>query len=256
MPSDIPVVVLGGGAVGKSCITIQYINGHFVDRYDATIEDVYRKSVEVDGQSSVLTIVDTAGQEGYETMREQYMKTGQVFVLVYSITDSESLTQLRTIYATLRRTKGTKVACIVVGNKVDLDAQRAVQRDEGAAFARSANCPFMEISAKDRLAVEEVFTTLVRGIRAEKGGGPSGMEPSNPAGGAGADSGANWRYSGAAGAGGSSAQPSGGNHAGPGSANPGGNSSQQTSSASHEDKNSGKEKKPEKKKRRGICIML
>jgi GTPase KRas protein len=253
MPSDIPVVVLGGGAVGKSCITIQYINGHFVDRYDATIEDVYRKSVEVDGQSSVLTIVDTAGQEGYETMREQYMKTGQGFVLVYSITDSESLTQLRTIYATLRRTKGTKVACIVVGNKVDLDAQRAVQRDEGAAFARSANCPFMEISAKDRLAVEEVFTTLVRGIRAEKGGS-SGMEPSNPAGGVGGDGGANGRYSGGAAAGGNSAQPSGGN-TDKGSANSAGSASQQSSASSND--NSGRDKKPEvKKKRRRMCTML
>ena len=186
MPSDIPVVILGGGAVGKSCIAIQYIQGHFVDRYDATIEDVYRKSVEVDGQTSVLTIVDTAGQEGFGTMREQYMKTGVGFVLVYSITDSESLTSLRGIYAALRRTKGSNVACIVVGNKVDLDAQRAVQRDEGASFAKSANCPFMEISAKDRLAVEEVFTTLVRGIRNEKGSHvPQIANPSAPIGGGG-----------------------------------------------------------------------
>ena len=169
---DIPIVVLGGGAVGKSCLTIQYIQGHFVEKYDATIEDVYRKPVDIDGVSSVLTIVDTAGQEAFSTMREQYMKTGQGFVLVYSITDVESFQQLKKIYAQLRRTKGegAPISCIVVGNKLDLSAQRGVSTDEGQVFARQTGCQFMEVSAKDRLHVEEVFTTLVRTIRSDKAG--------------------------------------------------------------------------------------
>lgn len=181
---DIPVVVLGGGAVGKSCLTIQYIQGHFVDRYDATIEDVYRKPVEIDGSNSVLTIVDTAGQDAFGTMREQYMKTGQGFVLVYSITDTDSFQQLKKIYAQLRRTKGegSSIPCIVVANKLDLDAQRAVQREEGINFARQANCEFIEVSAKNRLEVEEVFTRLVRAIRVRAQGGQA-LGASNGAGG-------------------------------------------------------------------------
>lgn len=173
---DIPVVVLGGGAVGKSCLTIQYIQGHFVDRYDATIEDVYRKPVEIDGVNSVLTIVDTAGQDAFGTMREQYMKSGQGFVLVYSITDTDSFQQLKKVYAQLRRTKGdaSSIPCIVVANKLDLDAQRAVQREEGINFARQANCEFIEVSAKNRLEVEEVFTRLVRAIRNKAQGGSGG----------------------------------------------------------------------------------
>ena len=163
---EIHIVVLGAGAVGKSCMTIQFIQGHFVDKYDATIEDVYRKPVEVDGSNYVLTIVDTAGQEAFSSMRETYMKSGQAFVLVYSITDTESFQQLKRLYTQLRRSRGdgAQMACIVVGNKSDLSGQRAVAIDEGEMFARQVNCPFKEVSAKNRLEVEDVFTTLVRSV--------------------------------------------------------------------------------------------
>lgn len=171
---EIPIVVLGAGAVGKSCLTIQFIQGHFVDHYDSTIEDVYRKPVEVDGTHYVLTIVDTAGQESFSAMRETYMKTGQAFILVYSITDSESFQQLKRVYMQLKRTRGesSNITCILVGNKCDLGNLRAVASSEGEMFARQVNCPFKEVSAKNRLEVEDVFTTLVRSI-ARSGSDPA-----------------------------------------------------------------------------------
>ena len=176
MGKDLPIVVLGGGAVGKSCITIQYIQGHFVKSYDATIEDIYRKRVNIDGRQEVLMIVDTAGQEAFGTMREQYMKSGLGFVLVYSITDAESFLQLKTIYAHLRRTKGegAVLPCIVVGNKTDLANQRSVSQEEGQTFANQVNCPFVEVSAMNRGQVEDLFATLVRSIHNIQEGGSGG----------------------------------------------------------------------------------
>jgi small GTP-binding protein len=49
--------------VGKSALTIQLIQNHFVDEYDPTIEDSYRKQVVIDGETCLLDILDTAGQE-------------------------------------------------------------------------------------------------------------------------------------------------------------------------------------------------
>jgi len=50
------LVVVGGGGVGKSCLTIQLIQSHFVDEYDPTIEDSYRKlSLILSAKSDVLT---------------------------------------------------------------------------------------------------------------------------------------------------------------------------------------------------------
>jgi len=56
-----------------------------VDRYDPTIEDSYRKQVEVDGHQCMLEILDTAGTEQFTAMRDLYMKNGQGFILVFSI---------------------------------------------------------------------------------------------------------------------------------------------------------------------------
>merc|ERR1719355_454014 len=93
------IVVVGAGGVGKSALTVRFIQGNFVEKYDPTIEDSYRKLVEVDGTACMLDIMDTAGQEEYSALRDQYMKTGQGFVLGYSITTNtsfEAASKLRT----------------------------------------------------------------------------------------------------------------------------------------------------------------
>lgn len=177
---DIPIVVLGGGGVGKSCLTIQYIQGHFVDLYDATIEDVYRKTINLDNVPAVLTVVDTAGQDAFGAMRDQYLKKGQGFVLVYSITDAESFHHIRRVYASLQRVRmGKPTPCVLVGNKKDQEAYRAVSHDAGAQLAAEIAAPFLEITAKDHSMCEDVFERLVRTIRS--GGGGSGAPAASSA---------------------------------------------------------------------------
>merc|ERR1711916_68155 len=76
------LVVLGSGGVGKSALTVQFVQNIFVDKYDPTIEDSYRKQTEIDGQQCLLEILDTAGTEQFTAMRDLYMKDGQGFGLV------------------------------------------------------------------------------------------------------------------------------------------------------------------------------
>merc|ERR1711939_146853 len=90
------LVVVGGGGVGKSCLTIQFIQSHFVDEYDPTIEDSYRKQCVIDDEVALLDVLDTAGQEEYSAMREQYMRTGEGFLLVYSMTSRQSFEEIIT----------------------------------------------------------------------------------------------------------------------------------------------------------------
>lgn len=159
------LVVVGGGGVGKSALTVQLIQSHFVDEYDPTIEDSYRKACVVDGEQVMLDILDTAGQEEYSAMREQYMRTGEGFLLVYAINSRDTLDELRAFYEQIQRVKDAdKVPVFVVGNKSDLDIERQVSFEEGAAFAKLIGCPFLETSAKQRINVEESFYGLVRSI--------------------------------------------------------------------------------------------
>uniref|UniRef100_A0A8C2IRW6 HRas proto-oncogene, GTPase n=1 Tax=Cyprinus carpio TaxID=7962 RepID=A0A8C2IRW6_CYPCA len=88
--TEYKLVVVGAGGVGKSALTIQLIQNHFVDEYDPTIEDSYRKQVVIDGETCLLDILDTAGQEEYSAMRDQYMRTGEGFLCVFAINNTKS----------------------------------------------------------------------------------------------------------------------------------------------------------------------
>ncbi|KAK6539765.1 Ras GTPase [Orbilia ellipsospora] len=160
------LVVVGGGGVGKSCLTIQLIQSHFVDEYDPTIEDSYRKQCNVDDEVALLDVLDTAGQEEYSAMREQYMRTGEGFILVYSITSRTSFEEISQFQSQILRVKDKDFfPLVVVGNKCDLETDRQVSTQEGRSLAESFGCPFMETSAKARINVDECFYELVREIR-------------------------------------------------------------------------------------------
>jgi Ras-related protein Rap-2C len=113
------VVVLGSGGVGKSALTVQFVSGCFMEKYDPTIEDFYRKEIEVDGSPCVLEILDTAGTEQFASMRDLYIKNGQGFLVVYSITNHQTFQDIKTMKEQISRVKGAdKVPLLLVGNKV------------------------------------------------------------------------------------------------------------------------------------------
>jgi GTPase KRas protein len=62
----------------------------FVESYDPTIEDSYRKQVVIDGQTCMLEVLATGGEEEYGALRDQWIRDGEGFVLVYSITTRRS----------------------------------------------------------------------------------------------------------------------------------------------------------------------
>eukprot|EP01027_Heterolobosea_sp_BB2_P024007 GEZU01036119.1.p1 GENE.GEZU01036119.1~~GEZU01036119.1.p1 ORF type:complete len:203 (+),score=89.22 GEZU01036119.1:170-778(+) len=158
------IVVLGSGGVGKSALTIQFIQGNFIERYDPTIEDSYRKQVEIDGRACLLDILDSAGQEEFSALRDQYMTTGQGFIMVYSITDQNSYEDLWGIHDKLLKSKDEdEVPVVLVGNKCDLEHERKVSKEDGEKMAKKfGSCKFMEASAKERINVENIYFDLVR----------------------------------------------------------------------------------------------
>ncbi len=177
MPTEYKLVIVGGGGVGKSALTIQLIQNHFLDEYDPTIEDSYRKQVTIDDETCMLDILDTAGQEEYSAMRDSYMRTGQGFLLVYAITSRSSFDEISSFREQILRVKDQdQVPIILVGNKCDLSNDRQVTTTEGQDLGKAFGCPFVEASAKARINVEAAFYDLVREIRKDmqKGDGPAG----------------------------------------------------------------------------------
>jgi len=162
---DYKIVVLGSGGVGKSALTVQFVQGIFVEKYDPTIEDSYRKPLEVDNVQYMLEILDTAGTEQFTAMRDLYMKNGQGFALVYSIIAQSTFNDLPDLREQILRVKDCdNVPMVLVGNKCDLQDQRVITTEQGEALAKKFQCTFMESSAKNKINVENIFHDLVRQI--------------------------------------------------------------------------------------------
>lgn len=101
--------------------------------------DSYRKQCVIDDEVALLDVLDTAGQEEYSAMREQYMRTGEGFLLVYSITSRQSFEEILTFQQQILRVKDKDYfPIIIVGNKCDLDSEREVSR-QGTSKAGTEN---------------------------------------------------------------------------------------------------------------------
>lgn len=91
--------------------------------------DSYRKQCVIDDEVALLDVLDTAGQEEYSAMREQYMRTGEGFLLVYSITSRQSFEEIQQFQQQILRVKDKDYfPIIIVGNKCDLEGEREVSK--------------------------------------------------------------------------------------------------------------------------------
>ena len=170
--------VLGAGSVGKSALTVRFIKGKFVARYDPTIEDSYSMPLVVDAVPCMLDILDTAGQEGYSSMLDAYMKSGEGFVLVYDVTSQSSFERVDAIREHIERSLEDRAVCIcLVANKIDLVDERVISEEDGKSKAAVWDADYVEASAKTDTNVTLIFETIVRRIRAARGEDPDNPSP-------------------------------------------------------------------------------
>ncbi|KAI8061484.1 small GTPase superfamily [Gilbertella persicaria] len=160
------IVVLGEGGVGKTALTIQLCLNHFVETYDPTIEDSYRKQTVIEDIPCLLEVLDTAGQEEYTALRDQWIRSGEGFLIVYSITSRMTYDRVNKYRDQIFRVKNTNcIPMVLVGNKCDKITDREVTREEGVSKSRLIGCEFVETSAKTCVNVERSFYSVVRLIR-------------------------------------------------------------------------------------------
>jgi len=165
------VIMVGAGSVGKSALTLQFMYDEFVEEYEPTKADSYRKRVVLDGEDCSVDILDTAGQEDYSAIRDNYYRSGEGFICAFSITDNDSFEATNEFREQILRVKNsdTSIPFILVGNKSDLDSERAVSRTQAQQRADSWGVPYVETSAKTRTNVDCVFYDLMRDIKRRKG---------------------------------------------------------------------------------------
>ncbi len=159
------IAVMGPGAVGKSAITLHYVQNQFVIDHDPTIEDAYRRHDSVDSLPCVLDILDTAGQEEYKALHSTWMKDRDAFVLVFALNSFSSFQEVENFRNHIAKIhEDSTPPILLVGNKSDL-SDRKVAFDEGQALARAWGAGYVEASAKTGANIKNIFHSLVRRVR-------------------------------------------------------------------------------------------
>lgn len=138
------------------------------------MEHAYQKRVLVDEQSIVLEVLDTGGKDDYASLREQWIRDGEGFVLVYSITSKQSFNLVQNFYQQVQEVKKSgdlvkesSVPIMLVGNKSDKQYERKVSLAEGLALAKELDCPFMETSAMNAANVKNAFYHVAQSMHGQ-----------------------------------------------------------------------------------------
>lgn len=161
---DPTFLMLGSAGVGKSALTIRFIRNIFVEEYDPTIEDFYKHTAIVKGQSQKISILDTAGMEDYEPLIDEWLNHKQGIFLVFSLELQDSFEKIMKYYGKImHKYKSNMPVIALVGNKKDL--HRVVSYESARKLSEQIKCKYYEVSAVTGEGINEMFTDVIEEIK-------------------------------------------------------------------------------------------
>ncbi|SCU99135.1 LADA_0H17788g1_1 [Lachancea dasiensis] len=162
------IAIVGARNVGKSSLTVQYVESHFVESYYPTIENQFTKQLVLGKNNYTLEICDTAGQDEFSLVNTKSLIGVKGIAIVYSCVNRASFEIVELVRDKIVDQLGLEtIPTVVVANKIDLrDAQghSEVSQEEGAALAKELGAGFVECSAKQNVGVDEAVGQLVMRI--------------------------------------------------------------------------------------------
>ncbi|XP_068139730.1 ras-related protein Rab-21 isoform X1 [Drosophila tropicalis] len=157
-------VLLGEGCVGKTSLVLRYMEDKFNSQHLSTLQAsfVTKKITLPDERRAQLNIWDTAGQERFHALGPIYYRGSDGALLVYDITDQDSFQKVKSWVRELKQMLGSDITLIIVGNKTDLEDQRAIDYESAMQYARTVGAQYVETSAKENEGVTELFELLTQ----------------------------------------------------------------------------------------------
>jgi small GTP-binding protein len=159
------VVMLGEGGVGKTSLIRRYVKHTFTHDYITTVGSNFLiKKIKLDDESRMtMQLWDISGQDSFRNVRPQYYLHSHGGILTFDLTRNSTLHELDKWYQDFTQKAG-KVPLMMFGNKIDLQDQRDVIREDGELLAHKFNAIYTETSALDGTGVEKAFSILASKI--------------------------------------------------------------------------------------------
>ncbi len=155
------LVIVGESGVGKSCLMLRFADDMFSPVHLSTIGvDFKIRQMQLDGKQVKLQMWDTAGQERFQAITNSYFVGADGMMIVYDVCNRKTFERVQYWVTEVQRYAKNSPPCLLIGNKTDMTARRAVSEEEGRALAEKMDMQFVETSAKTSHNVEQAFRTM------------------------------------------------------------------------------------------------
>ena len=153
------IIVIGDSGVGKSCLTNRATTNLFEDTYSATVGFEFLSfNVKINEKVVKLQIWDTCGQELYRSLITNFCRNSSLAIIVYAINSKDSFENIEMWLRELRTHSNPDAKVFLIGNKIDLENERKITREQGENFAKTNKLHlFLESSAKTGFNAKKVF---------------------------------------------------------------------------------------------------
>ena len=153
------LIVIGDSGVGKSCLTNRITTNLFEDGYSSTVGfEFVSFNVKINGKVIKLQIWDTCGQELYRSLITNFYRNASLAIIVYAINSKESFEDIEMWLRELRTQSNPDTKIFLIGNKIDLENERKITKEQGENFAKINKLNlFIESSAKTGFNAKKVF---------------------------------------------------------------------------------------------------
>ena len=161
----IKVMTLGNLAVGKTNFILKYTENKFQETHISTVGlDFKMKKMEINKKNYQIVLFDTAGQERYKSIALNVLKETHGIILMYDITNKTTFESITDWINNIKDLKGADFPLILVGNKIDLEEERKVNKEEGQKLADENKILFFETSNKTGINIQEAGLALIKKI--------------------------------------------------------------------------------------------
>ncbi len=157
------ILLIGDLGVGKSCVILRYVEGDFPGNIMSSIGvDFKTKQIDYADRLVKMQIWDTAGHEKFRTITTSYYKSAHAIIILYDITQKTSFDHIKNWITEIDKFGKQGVLKVIVGNKLDLENNRKIKKEDAENLAAKYGVKLWEISAKDNTNIEEMFTDTIK----------------------------------------------------------------------------------------------